>query len=342
VAVIRDGTIVYRFAAGASSRDAAATPATAYHWGSMTKLVTASAVMKLVEQNRISLDAPVERYLPEFPKGLGITVRRLLTHSSGLPDAEVDHLISFNGIALPTLGEVLASYLKGFRAPVFKPGSDAEYNNWNYLVLGVLVERISGTPYGDYVTGTILRPLGMVHTAFRAADLPDGTRLATPVMATASEPDLFARLTASRPEMDAQRLIIGRSGGLSYLGDYDILPPWGGLEGTAEDVTRFLGMSMATPPAGAQQILAPATLASMRQAQRSTTGRTLNWSLGWVLRQEKGEEVIEHGGGGPGIDDLMRIYPRRRLGVVVMGSVINYGVGRIVSAAADIFSGTAR
>jgi CubicO group peptidase (beta-lactamase class C family) len=342
VAVIRDGTIVYRFAAGASGRDTAATPATAYHWGSMTKLVTATAVMELVEQGKIALDAPVERYLPEFPKGLGITMRRLLTHSSGLPNLEVEHLVSFRGNTLPPLDEVLASYLKVFGAQLFAPGADASYSNWNYLVLGVLVERVSGTPYADFVTGSILRPLGMVHTAFRSVDLPEGTALATPVIAAASEPGLLAHLDANRPQKDAVKLIAGRSGGLTYLVDYDILAPWGGLEGTAEDVARFLGMSMDLPPAGAEKVLAPATLASMRKVQRSTTGQALGWSLGWVLSQEKGEEVVEHGGGGPGINDLMRIYPGRRLGVVVMGNVANYGEARILSAAADIFSGTSR
>ena len=59
-----------------------------------------------------------------------------------------------------------------------------------------------------------------------------------------------------------------------------------------------------------------------------------------MLRQEQGEEVIEHGGGGPGIECLMRIYPRRELGVVVMGSVENYGAARILAAAADLFSGS--
>jgi CubicO group peptidase (beta-lactamase class C family) len=342
VAVIRDGKIVYRFAAGASRQDVTATPATAYHWGSMTKLVTATAVMKLVEQNRISLDAPVERYLPEFPKGLGITVRHLLTHSSGLPDRQADHLVSFDGSTLPSLDEVLGSYLAAGVTPNFTPGSDAEYSNWNYLALGVIVERVSGMAYPEFVATSILRPAGMSHTAFRSVDLPAGTDFATPLIAADRVPSLIALLDANRPQKDGARLILGRPGNPTSLVDFDILAPWGGLEGTAEDVALFLGLSMGSPAAGGEQVLTPATLASMRKVQRSTTGQPLAWSLGWVLRPEKGEEVVEHAGGGPGIESLMRLYPGRRLGVVVMGNVNNYGAARILSAAADIFSKTAR
>ncbi|HET6487536.1 MAG TPA: serine hydrolase domain-containing protein, partial [Spirochaetia bacterium] len=338
VAVVRNGAIVYRFAAGASGQGTSATPATAYHWGSMTKLVTASAVMRLVETNKIALDAPVERYLPEFPKGLGITVRNLLDHSSGLPDPEAAQLVSFGGSTLPPLQEVLASYLADFHGPSFPPGSDAAYSNWNYLVLGVIIERVTGIPYATYVTETILRPLGMTHTAFRAIDLPEGARLATPVMATASEAQLIDLLNTMRPRKDAETMVLGRSGGSTYLGTFDILAPWGGLAGTAEDVARFLGMSLGSPPPGSEQVLSKATAASMRKVQRSSTGRALPWALGWMLRPEKGEEVVEQGGGGPGIDDLMRVYPRRHLGVVVMGNANNYGASRILSAAAEIFS----
>jgi len=342
VAVVREGHIVYRFAAGTGRRDStgaqAATPATAYHWGSMTKLVTATAIMRLVEQGRVSLDAPVDRYLPGFPAAPGITVRNLLTHSSGLAEREADHLVSFNGSTLPSLGQVLTSYLEESPTLAFKPGSDAAYNNWNFLVLGVLVERVSGKPYEEFVRDEVLRPLGMTHSAFRFSELPADTPLATPVIAATREPELISILNTGRPGKDADTAIGGREQGLSFLVDFDILAPWGGLEGTAEDVARFLAMSMGTPLPGAPRVLAPGTLASMRKVQRSTSGRVLPWGLGWMLGREQGEEVIEHGGGGAGIECLMRIYPRRQLGVVVMGNVENYGAARITAAAADIFS----
>ena len=91
--------------------------------------------------------------------------------------------------------------------------------------------------------------------------------------------------------------------------------------------------------ARAQWGLSRATLDTMQRMQRSKDGRPLGRGIGWGLRQEKGETVLEHAGGGPGIDTLMRIYPKRRLGVVVMGNINDYGAARIFSAAADILSG---
>jgi len=91
--------------------------------------------------------------------------------------------------------------------------------------------------------------------------------------------------------------------------------------------------------ARAQWGLSRATLDTMQRMQRSKDGRPLGRGIGWVLRQEKGETILEHAAGGPGIDTLMRIYPKRRLGVVVMGNINEYGAARIFSAAADILSG---
>ncbi len=308
----------------------------------MTKLFTAVAVMKLVENKAVDLDAPIARYIPEFPGRFGITVRNLLTHSSGLPFAEVDHLVAFGKETMPGLDGVLSSYLAGVRALDFAPGTSSAYNNWNYLVLGVLVERVSRMPYETFVTQSILRPLGMTHTVFRHADEPAGTAMASAIITSDREPGLVKVLSTNRPALDAQAIASARSGGLTYLADYDILPPWGGLEGPADELTRFLDLNMGTAGAAASQILSAKTLQAMRQVQRAKNGQPLGWALGWVLRTEKGETAAEHGGGGPGIDCLMRLYPNRHLGIVVMGNIEGYGVGRIMSAAANVLSKEAR
>ena len=337
LAASRDGRVIYRYATGSSGTSTQATPDTAYHYGSMTKLVTAVAVMKLVESKVVDLDAPVARYIPEFPSAFGITVRNLLTHSSGLPDTEADHLVAYGEETMPGLDEVLARYLADLRKLEFTPGTSSAYSNWNYLVLGILIERVARMPYESFVTQSILRPLGMEHTAFRHAEEPAGTSVASPIIETEREPALIAVLSTNRPALDAEKVAVARSGGRTYLTAFDILAPWGGLVGPADELTRFLDLHLGIAPAGSQ-VLSSKTLASMRQVQRSRDGRPLGWALGWMVRKEKGETVAEHGGGGPGIDCLMRLYPDRHLGIVVMGNVNDYGVGRIVSAAADILS----
>ena len=124
--------------------------------------------------------------------------------------------------------------------------------------------------------------------------------------------------------------------GDTYLTDFDILAPWGGLVGPAEDVARFLWTNMDAGVAQSLWGLSPSTLQAMQRMQRSADGQPFDRGLGWALQQEKGEEILEHAGGGPGIEALMRLYPKRRLGVVVMGNINDYGVGRILAAAADI------
>jgi CubicO group peptidase (beta-lactamase class C family) len=211
------------------------------------------------------------------------------------------------------------------------------FRSWNYLALGVLIERVTSTPYASYVAESILGPSGMGNTAFRHADLSPGTPLASPIISTQREAALLAVLNKNLPGRDGESLISARSGDFTYLTDFDILAPWGGLVGPADDVARFLWTSIDRDAAKAQWGLSRATLDAMQRMQRSRDGRPLGRGIGWVLRQEKGETVLEHAGGGPGIDTLMRLYPERRLGVVVMGNVNDYGT-RIVSAAADILS----
>jgi CubicO group peptidase (beta-lactamase class C family) len=336
LAAIRDGRIVYRYAAGMSRLGEQASAETAYHWGSMTKIVTAVAVMQLVEQGRVALDSPVSRYLPEFPEHYGITVRNLLDHSSGLPEREVTHLVSYRGSALPALEAILSDYLAHVDRLDFRPGTESQYCNWNYLALGVLIERLTGKPYASSVTETVLRPAGMEHTSFRHDDLPPGTGLASPVISSQAEAALLAVLNKHRLARDGDGVIEGRSGGRTYLADFDILAPWGGLVGPAEDAARFLCTNMDAGAARKRWGLSASTLQAMKRIQRSPDGRPFDRGLGWVLRLEKGEKTLEHGGGGPGIDTLMRLYPKRRLGVVVMGNMNDYGVGRILAAAANI------
>jgi CubicO group peptidase (beta-lactamase class C family) len=336
VAAVRDGKIMYRYSAGMSRRGEPASPGTAYHWGSMTKVVTAVAVMQLVEQGLVGLDSPIVRYLPEFPERFGITVRNLLNHTSGLPERENTHLVSYRGQALPSLVAVLSDYLAHVDRLDFTPGTESQYCNWNYLALGVLIERVTGRPYEASVAETVLRPAGMEHTSFRHDELPMGTPLASPVISSQVEPALLAVLNQNRPARDGEDVIDGRSGGRTYLTDYDILAPWGGLVGPVEDVAQFLWTNMDAGTARARWGLSPSTLQVMRQMQRAPDGRPFDRGLGWVLRQEKGEETLEHGGGGPGINTLMRVYPKRRLGIVVMGNMNDYEMARILSAAAGI------
>ncbi|MFB4299742.1 serine hydrolase domain-containing protein [Actinomadura sp. NTSP31] len=139
--------------------------------GSVTKIFVATTVLQLVGEHRVALDAPVERYLPGVIRGHGndgrrITVRQLLQHTSGLPDY-LDYVtpqdILKDPLAHHDLREMVDIAL-GHRR-VFKPGEKWDYSNTNYLVAGLLIESVTGRPYGDEISRRIIEPLGLDATS---------------------------------------------------------------------------------------------------------------------------------------------------------------------------------
>ncbi|MEU6153286.1 serine hydrolase domain-containing protein [Actinosynnema sp. NPDC047251] len=139
---------------------------------SITKTFVATVVLQLVDERRLELDAPVARYLPGLlAHGDGVTVRHLLQHTSGVPDY-LAWLPDDAGTRPFTPGELVA--LIADEPLDFAPGTASGYSNTNYVLAGMLVERITGRPYGDAVTARILRPLGL-----RSTSLP-GTRTQIP------------------------------------------------------------------------------------------------------------------------------------------------------------------
>ena len=138
--------------------------------GSVTKTFTATAVLQLVERGQVGLDEPISTYLDGVPGGSAITVRQLATMRSGLPDylqnPDFDNEVAADPVRTFSPPELLRW---AFAEPaVFAPGSHYQYSNTNYILLGLLVEKVSGQPLADYLTEHILGPLGLAHTSFPA------------------------------------------------------------------------------------------------------------------------------------------------------------------------------
>src|SRR6185369_4942060 len=143
-----------------------ATPDTVYRVGSVSKLFTDIAVMQLVEQGKLDLDAPVQKVLPSFaPKndsGVPITLRQLTAHRSGLVrESPVGHYFDPTE---PTLRDTVESLNR--TTIVYKPGTRTKYSNAGIAVVGEVVERIAGVPYSKQIEETILKPLGMANSNF--------------------------------------------------------------------------------------------------------------------------------------------------------------------------------
>jgi D-alanyl-D-alanine carboxypeptidase len=172
-AEIRDGGHrVWRGTSGvARLGTTAAVPANArFRIGSVTKTFVATVVMRLVAEGRVGLDDPIERWLPGIvPGGAQITVRNLLAHTSGLYDVTrslpLKDPAAFLGIRWQTWTPQQLLALGDGHPSLFSPGTGQAYSSTDYLVLGLLIERVTGHPYGDEVAGRILRPLHLTGTS---------------------------------------------------------------------------------------------------------------------------------------------------------------------------------
>ncbi len=252
VMVARDGKLIYSRGAGFADREAKlpATETTMFRWASMTKPLTAVAALALIEQGKLGLDEPVTKYLPDFRPKLAngkeatITVRQLMTHTSGLsyrfiegPDSAYAKGGVAEGLAEPGLG--LDVFLKRLAAvPLkFEPGTAWHYG-LSSDVLGAVIARAANNEFPAVIRDTILRPLGMTDTMFAVTDR---ARLAWPYAADLDKdkkPRPSIRMTEPYELRDGKQLIRFSPARIFDSGSY---PSGGaGLAGTARDYLIFL------------------------------------------------------------------------------------------------------
>jgi CubicO group peptidase (beta-lactamase class C family) len=317
--VVKDGNTVYNNAFGFADGPGRvnADIDTVYHWWSMTKIPTAIAIMHLREQGKLDLDDPVTKYLPWFEVNYpsdnspDITVRHLLQHTSGLPDT-IPAMIGWVHYddATRNQTEIVKKYLPDFKKLKFEPGEKAVYSNLNYMLLGAIIEVVSGQSYETYITQNILEPLGMSRTGF----------VYTPSMA---EHEAFGTLplvhfyTPLLPTLlDTSALIRRREGKLLWLNRvYIDATPSTGLIGPSTDVARFMMAYLNRGILDGNLILGPESV-SMLTETPPIDGR----GLGWAVGESKDALYLEHAGGGPGFATIMRLYPERNTGFAILSN----------------------
>lgn len=330
IAVVHEGEIVYTFVYGEANpvEGLAADTRTIYRYGSMTKPVTATALMQLVEQGLVDLDAWPGEYIPEFPKDWDVTVRQMLDHSACMPDSELvtTGLIALRGESFASLEEIFAAFVRDYPDLGCEPGKYSNYSNSHYLALARIIEEVSGEDYETYVADHILVPLEMESTHFQLVEAEE--RYAKGQFPTARIENLVARLNDYRGP-GQEDIILQKGETFSTMDDFRPLAPWGGLLGTPSDLTHFLQMQMDGGRYGNQQILKPETVAAMQKMQLASDGTALGFGLSWMIEEDEFGDVYYHDGGGATIETTMRFYPDLDLGVVVMGSVNGYQAIRI-------------
>jgi CubicO group peptidase (beta-lactamase class C family) len=294
VAVVQDGKIVvakgYGLADIASNRhvDAAAT---VFRLGSLTKPITAMAILQLVEAGKLDLHADVNRYLKDFrvPDAFGkpVTAHDLLTHTAGF-DVRLNGTAARDDRSVRPLGEYLATDLPPRVRP---PGAIYAYSNHGYTVLGALIEAISGEPYEQYVARHIFAPLGMTSASVRlTADI--AARVAT------------GYETAGSSQRLAQVI-------------HPHIVPAAGLNATALDMAQFMTAMLEGGAIGGRQVIAPSALALMQRPQFRQEPRVPGMTYGWMESFWRGQRLLLHSGGINGYMAAMYLWPDRRLGLFV-------------------------
>ena len=165
--VVKDGAVVFRKAYGLANVELGVPmrPEMVFEIGSVTKQFTSTAILMLVDQGRVALDADIHKYLPEYPdKGVTITVEHLLTHTSGIKSYTNDPkwlTMWRQDLTVPQIIDLTKD------VPLeFQPGTKWNYDNTGYVMLGAIIEKISGLSYADFVRQHIFEPLGMAHTSY--------------------------------------------------------------------------------------------------------------------------------------------------------------------------------
>ena len=311
-----------------------ATRDTRYLWFSMSKIATATAAMRLSDDGRLDLDAPVSTLVPAYTRVSGEqpTVRQLLNHTSGAANPMPVRWVLPADRSDADVRAAARMVLQRHGRPTRAPGGSARYSNVGYLVLAEAVERVTGERFEEHVQRSVLEPAGMAGTGY--AHRPDGVHATGYVSVPAGfTPALRAVMPAG---------IVGeRHGSQVALHPFRVAGAgYGGLIGSVTDAARLLRLHLADGSIDGRRVLASTSAREMRDLR--TPGRPFDLGLGW-FRPAADRAVrpayVEHWGTGGGFWNAMRLYPDHGLGMVVMANTTrSYDHSALMSALLSAFA----
>ncbi|MEP6705657.1 MAG: serine hydrolase domain-containing protein, partial [Acidobacteriota bacterium] len=295
IALVDDQQIVWAkgFGFADPTGEIPATAETVYRVGSVSKLFTDIAVMQLVEQGKLDINAPVTRYLPSFQPKNGfdkpITLRQLMSHRSGL--VREPPVGNYFDPTAPSLAKTIASLNE--TKLVYAPESHTIYSNAGVATVGYVLEKTQGQPFAKYLKRAVLDPLGLDHSSFEPT--PEITKsLAKAYMWT------IDGRTFPAPTFE--------------LG----ISPAGCMYTTVEDMARFMSVLFAGGRGSKGQILTQSTLDQMWKPQYAKAGQKTGFGIGFNISEMDGHRKIGHGGAIYGFATQLSALPDDKLGVVVV------------------------
>lgn len=299
VLIAKDGVPILKKAYGYANRsfNVPNQVDTKFNLGSMNKMFTATAIMQLVEQGKISLDGKIIDYLPEYPNkdvATRVTIHQLLTHTSGMGNFWTEEFMRMSKDLFRETEDFLPLFVND--ELLFEPGSQFSYSNAGFMVLGLIIEEVTKGSYLDYVRENIYKPSGMTNTEAYENDY------VVPNLAVG-----YTRMQARPGEIKSNLFIHIVKGG-----------PAGGGYSTVEDLLMFGNALMS------HKLLSPENTKLM------TTGKVqsdphIMYCYGFRDRVENGHHIVGHTGGFPGISSYLGIFTDLGYTVAAMS---NFDFGR--------------
>lgn len=335
--IVVDGKLVHSGGIGYTdvSHKTPATPKSVFRIASMTKSITAMAILKLRDEGKLRLDDPVAKYIPEAAKltyltadAPAITVRNLMAHSAGFPEDN-----PWGDRQLADTDADLLALLKSGVSFSNVPGVAYEYSNLGFAMLGRIITNVSGKTYQQYITEAILKPLGMTHTEWEYTRVP------------------AEQLAHGYRWLNEQWV----EEPLLHDGSYGAM---GGLMTSVDDFSRYVAFHLAAWPPRNDAETGPVKRSSVREMHMPQTFRDLNpafrfpggrvtpmvthyaYGLTWS-RDGDGRDYIAHSGGLPGFGSQWRIMPEYGIGVIAYGNLTYANLGTINWAVLDTLVATA-
>jgi CubicO group peptidase (beta-lactamase class C family) len=269
------------------------TPETRFRIGSITKQFTAMAVMQLVEAGKLDLEKKLIDYLPDYPavQSEKVTIHQLLNHTSGIPSyTGMEEIMKCRG----SLEEAPEDFIKNFwdKELEFEPGAEFRYNNSAYYLLGIIIEKVSGMPYDEYLDKNIFGPLGMKNSGF------EHYRSVIPNMAHG-----YA----------AMGKYAERSGNIVA----DIAGAAGALYSTTGDLLIW------------HRALMDKKLVSEASYEKMFTPYLSDYGYGWGIEEHAGTTVYRHSGGIDGFRTMGILLPEKKISAIVLSNLESTNAGKV-------------
>jgi CubicO group peptidase (beta-lactamase class C family) len=294
-AVVLEGELVWSAGFGMADLEnySPATSSTLFRLGSISKPITATAILQLWERGKLDLDAPVQKYCPSFPqKEWPITPRELLGHLGGIrhysPDGKGD-IPEDTARHFSSMVESLQIFAND--PLVAKPGTKFNYSTYGYTLLGCILEGAASENFVDYVRKNIFQPAGMAQTR---------------------DDDFFTVIPHRTRWYHKDKTGVVHNAGVL---DSSYKIPGGGIVSSADDMANFEAAILA------DKLIQRPTRDLMWTILKPTEGKPSRYALGWFVADKFGVRTVGHSGGQQGTDTAFVIVPERRAGVVVLANL---------------------